>query len=283
MPKPGKLRIITYMCPSHPVEMYELLMNYLEEELNVEATLVYETRAGGPLPGRCDPFTDDSIDLAFMSSTAYLELVDSKNQFCELLPVAAVFKHPKNLDLQPGYYSDIIIHIDGKKYVKTFLDLRGCQWAYCDEKSLSGSAIVLKCLRELGENAKFFGNTIKSGNHLNSIQMVLQKQAEASAVDSTCLAYYRKSLLPKTAEDIFVLDSLGILPPYPIVVNSRLSDDMKRKMAEALMKSTQTRLWGERLGKFGIIKFAPNNIDCYNSHREIDEVVKDTGLGIRYY
>lgn len=52
--------------------------------------------------------------------------------------------------------------------------------------------------------------------------MVLEKQAEASAVDSTCLAYYKKNL-PKTAEDIFVLDSLGILPPYPIVVNSRLS------------------------------------------------------------
>lgn len=270
------------MCPSHPVEMYELLMNYLEEELDVEATLVYETRAAGPLPGRCDPFTDDSIDLAFMSSTSYLELLDSKNGFCELLPVAPVIKHPKNLDLQPGYYSDIIIHIDGKKYVKTFLDLRGCQWAYCDEKSLSGSAVVLKNLRELGENATFFGNTIKSGNHLNSIQMVLQKQAEASAVDSTCLTYHRKNL-PNAAEDIFVLDSLGILPPYPIVVNSRLSDEMKKKMAEALMRSNQTRLWGERLAKFGIIKFAPNHIGLYNSQRDISEAVKDTGLGIRYY
>lgn len=283
MPKsPTKLRVITYMCPSHPVEMYELLMNYLEEELDVEATLIYETRAAGPLPGRCDPFTDNSIDLAFMSTTSYLELVDSKNEFCELLPVAAVFKHPKNVDCQPGYYSDVIIHIDGKKYVKTFLDLRGCQWAYCDEKSLSGSAVVLKTLRELGENATFFGNTIKSGNHLNSLQMVLQKQAEASAVDSNCLAYHKK-ILPNAGKDIFVLDSLGILPPYPIVVNSRLSDEMKRKMADALIRSTQTRLWGERLAKFGIIKFAPNHIDRYSTQREIDDAVKNTGLGIRYY
>lgn len=58
---------------------------------------------------------------------------------------------------------------------------------------------------------------------------------------------------------------------------------MKRKMAEALLRSTQTRLWGERLAKFGIVKFAPNNINLYNSQREIGEVVKDTGLGIRYY
>ena len=54
-------------------------------------------------------------------------------------------------------------------------------------------------------------------------------------------------------------------------------------MAEALMRSNQTRLWGERLAKFGIIKFAPNHIGLYNSQRDISEAVKDTGLGIRYY
>lgn len=58
-----KLRIITYMCPSHPVELYELLMLYLEEELKVEANLIYESRSPGPLPDRVDPFTSDSVDL----------------------------------------------------------------------------------------------------------------------------------------------------------------------------------------------------------------------------
>jgi hypothetical protein len=58
-----KLRIITYMCPSHPVELYELILQYLEEEAGFEASLVYESRGPGPLSDRVDPFTDDSVDM----------------------------------------------------------------------------------------------------------------------------------------------------------------------------------------------------------------------------
>uniref|UniRef100_A0A1B6EHE6 Solute-binding protein family 3/N-terminal domain-containing protein n=1 Tax=Cuerna arida TaxID=1464854 RepID=A0A1B6EHE6_9HEMI len=281
--KGGKLRLVTYMCPSHPVELYELIMSYLEESLDCEATLMYESRAGGgPLPDRVDPFTDNSIDIAFMTSSALVKLLDSKNQFVELLPVAAVFKHPQNKDNSPGYYSDVIIHIDGKKHVKEFLDLRGCRWAYSDDESLSGSTIVLKTLRELGENATFFGNAIKSGSHLASVQMVLQKQAEAAAVDSNTLAY-NKVHLQDRGKDLFVLESLGPLPPYPIVVNSRLPGELKSKLSSALLKLTDTRLWGERISKFGVTAFKKNNIDEYELVRDLKEAVQNVGIGIRYY
>ena len=44
--------------------------------------------------------------------------------------------------------------------VNTLLDLRGCTFAYSDEESLSGSKIVLKTLKEKGENASFFGSLL---------------------------------------------------------------------------------------------------------------------------
>lgn len=47
-----------------------------------------------------------------------------------------------------------------RKHVKEFLDLRGCRWAYSDENSLSASTVILKTLKEQGENASFFGNTL---------------------------------------------------------------------------------------------------------------------------
>jgi ABC-type phosphate/phosphonate transport system substrate-binding protein len=47
-----------------------------------------------------------------------------------------------------------------RKYVKEFLDLRGCRWAFSGEDSLSASTVILKTLKELGENASFFGNTL---------------------------------------------------------------------------------------------------------------------------
>lgn len=46
--------------------------------------------------------------------------------------------------------------------VNTLLDLRGCTFAYSDEKSLSGSKIVLKTLKEKGENASFFGSLLST-------------------------------------------------------------------------------------------------------------------------
>lgn len=56
------------------------------------------------------------------------------------------------------------MYFNFRNHVKEFLDLRGCQWAYSNDDSLSGSTIVLKNLRELGENASFFGNTISMYN-----------------------------------------------------------------------------------------------------------------------
>lgn len=61
--KPRQLRIATYLCPSLPVELFQLIAEFLEEDLGCEASLLYEWRAAGPLPNRADPFADNTIDL----------------------------------------------------------------------------------------------------------------------------------------------------------------------------------------------------------------------------
>ncbi|XP_075220057.1 uncharacterized protein LOC142323761 [Lycorma delicatula] len=278
-----QLRFITYMCPSHPVELYELIMHYLEEKLGCEAYLIYESRSSGPLPGRIDPFTKDIVDIAFLSAEAYIEIIEKKRtDYAELLPVAAVFKHPKNRIAKPGYYSDIIIHTDVKEHVKEFLDLRGCLWAYNNENSLSGSTIILKTLKDLGENATFFGNSLKSGSHLQTLRMVVNKQAQAGAVDANSLQYQRQ-FLHDGGKDIYILDSLGPLPPYPILINSRLDAKLKTKITEALLEMTKTGFWGERFAKFGIQHFTHNSPDNYMFGKEILDNAKKTGIGIRYY
>lgn len=58
-----EIRVVTYMCPTHPVQLYELILELLEEELNCYASLQYESRKPGPLPDRPDPFSTDKVDL----------------------------------------------------------------------------------------------------------------------------------------------------------------------------------------------------------------------------
>ncbi|XP_053609995.1 uncharacterized protein LOC128674982 isoform X2 [Plodia interpunctella] len=217
-----EIRIVTYMCPTHPVQLYELIMQLLEEAMGCNTTLQYESRTSGPFQDRPDPFWNDKVDLAFMTASAYMKL--RKNPSAELLPVTPVFAHQMNVDNKPGYFSDVIVHSDKKAHnVNILLDLRGCTFAYSDEESLSGSKIVLKTLKSKGENASFFGSVLKSGSHLASAQMVLAKQAEWAAVDSTTLLYSKK-YMQDGGKDIILLETLGRLPPYPIVVNTRLED-----------------------------------------------------------
>nr|CAD7458627.1 unnamed protein product [Timema tahoe] len=400
-----KLRLVTYMCPGHPVELYELVLQYLEEQVGCESTLVYESRSAGPLPDRVDPFTADTVDIAFLSSSAYTKLLDTKNTFIELLPVTPVFSHPKNKLEEKGYYSDIIIHIDGSKHIQEFLDLRGTRWAYSNEDSLSSSigfdplsfdfehhsiklrdcdsklditpwrsvrkvepmgylllkpvCICLKCrsnlnflgteiqapyikqtgfgvfcfmnkncsshavlksleaiassyfrleveglLRYIKNNSRTAENKIASalhqlstsehytrlmggeqngsGSHLNSVQMVLTKQAEASAVDANTLAYNKK-YLQDGGKDVIVLESIGPLPPYPIVANKRLSAALKTKIVQALLKVSQKPIWVNRLKKYGVVKFVANNNDAYQEEREIQDAVKEMSFGGTYY
>lgn len=58
-----ELRIVTYMCPTHPVQLYELIIELLESALNCYTTLQYESRTPGPFPDRPDPFSNDKVDL----------------------------------------------------------------------------------------------------------------------------------------------------------------------------------------------------------------------------
>ncbi|XP_063825646.1 uncharacterized protein LOC135075208 [Ostrinia nubilalis] len=279
----SELRIITYMCPTHPVQLYELIMELLEESLGCYTSLQYESRTPGPFRDRPDPFTSDKVDLAFMTAASYMRLREKKTKSIELLPVTPIFAHQMNVENKPGYFSDVIVHCDKKAHnVNTLLDLRGCTFAYSDEESLSGSKIVLKTLKEKGENASFFGSLLKSGSHLASAQMVLSKQAEWAAVDSTTLLYSKK-FMQDGGKDIIQLETLGRLPPYPIVVNAKLDATIKDAITKTLLTLPQTPDWKKKFAKFGIIKFGSNNDAAYDGPAAQVWAISSEKLNVRYY
>ncbi|CAH0585635.1 unnamed protein product [Chrysodeixis includens] len=188
-----------------------------------------------------------------------------------------------NVENKPGYFSDIIIHCDKKAHnVNTLLDLRGCTFAYSDEESLSGSKLVLKTLKEKGENASFFGSLLKSGSHLSSAQMVLSKQADWAAVDSTTLLNSRKFMYDG-GKDILTLETLGRLPPYPVVVNSKLKVETKKAITNALLSLPLTSKWKNKFARFGVIKFEANSDVAYDGPAAQVWAIQTEKLNVRYY
>lgn len=216
-----------------------------------------------------------------MDSISYIQQVDSKNAHMELLPVTSVHFHQKG-EGKPGNFADVLVHCDLKDSVKEFLDLRGSKWAYSNENSLSGNLITIQTLKDMGEHPSFFGNLLLSGSHIKSIEMIVQKQADAAAVDANCAATYLKRN-PLAKNEVFCLESWGPLPPYPIVVNSRMPDHLKKKIVNALLSMDQHPVWGKKLAEFNVTGFAPNDTSLYDVERNMISNIKGLKLGAVYY
>ncbi|XP_067134291.1 uncharacterized protein [Centruroides vittatus] len=275
------LRAATYLSPSIPVEYYEMILHYLEEKLGIYTTLLYESRWEGPHPDRPNPFANNEIDLAWMSSSVYLRMLRNSSKSIELLPVSSVHYHQKGED-RPGCFADVVVHRDLKDKVKDFIDLRGCKWAYNCGESLSGHVMTLQNLKELGENASFFGTILYSGSHLESLRMVLNKKVDAAAIDSNCFSLYMDKN-SQARKEVFVLQSWGMLTPYPIVVRPTLPNSLKRSIVDALLQMHMDPKGAKILSGFGVRRFAKISQDDFSNEQDLIENTQNLSFTTVYY
>ncbi|KAK6184478.1 hypothetical protein SNE40_006946 [Patella caerulea] len=277
----GKLRLITYLSPGIPIQLFETILHYLEEVTGREGYIIQESRWSGPPAERVDLFTSDDVDIGFMCSTGFMRLQNEKNGYVELCKAAPVHIHPKGQN-RPIYFSDVIIDSSNKTKYKEFQDLKGHKWAYNDQLSLSGNLIVLKHLKQMGVNANFFGNIIHSGGHLKSIDMVLDHTVDAAAIDSNTLtAYFRNK--PHMKDRLTTITSFGPLPIYPIVFNSRLPGEVKDKITQALIDMNKNPKWRAKLLAEGVSGYVSIDMSLFDIETEIRDLVKGLSIAAAYY
>lgn len=284
MNEPGRrqLRLLTYLCPDLPLRFFSLIRDVLEEATQLEVELIVEDRFTGPQAHRANPFTNNLADIVVVHSTDFLRLLAENQDNMELCPAGPVFKHPLNTD-KAVYFSEIIIHSSNKEKYKTIADLKGCSWAYNNPLSLSGNVVILDYLkRKLKTNATFFGNIVESGSHLASINMVKEHSVIASGVDSIVLTEYLREH-PEDANKITRIASLGPLPVFPLLFNSKLSDKVKKEIVNALLTIESKPLWTSRLQDFGVVKFVSVTLDLYNMEKAFNDSVSGMSINEAYY
>ncbi|GLV34582.1 hypothetical protein CBL_09063 [Carabus blaptoides fortunei] len=274
-----QLRVLTYLCPTVPVELFQGILEVLEEQTNYQTTLQYEWRTDGCTENRLDPFENNLSDLAFMPAAGYMALVEKRNACIELLPVTPIFKHPKNEHNAAGNFVDVIVHADKLKHsVKQILDLRGCRWSCVRENTLA-NCVMLDALHKLGENITFFGSAHRVVSHSAAVNMVLTKQVDVATVDANALTA-NKRFLHNGAKDVVVLTSFGPFAPYAIVINTRINGDLKNKIIAALKKINGKQALFD---KFGLIGFVPNHADFYDKEKQFMKTLKSEMSSVPYY
>lgn len=237
----------TYLTPSIPQEIFNLISKYLENYCKIKVNLLIETSSSGPKKN--EPMIED---LSFMCSPPYYWLNEKYKDEIELIPYAPIFDDNRNND-EPVYFSDILIHQDNNK-IKSINDLNGDTWLYNDTESLSGYF----CIKQYEDKIKM----VCSGSHLNSINMVSKKEADITCIDSNVLLFNNNKLK--------MIGSFGPHPIQPCVI--RKDCKYKDKIIDAFKNINDSDIIDD-LNKFKIKKFGNVSEDFYFKKYSIENLL----------
>ena len=264
MEYPDELRFVTYLSPGIPLAFFEAVVEHVRLVLGQRVSLLVESRVSGPVKGSGDPFSTGEADVGFMYAPSFLWLRELEDPPVELLGAAPVFRDNRASG-QPVYFSEVVVKRENQ--VQSFLGLRGCSWAYNDPCSLSGYYNVLKKLAEIGEDESFFSQVYCSGSHLNSMEMIARGEVDAAVIDSNVLQTRLRSS-PELRLRLRVLESWGPFPIQPVVVRSRLQQELKDRLRTSLLTIGSGQHEPSALAEFGLERFAPVTYEHYASEEQ---------------
>jgi phosphonate transport system substrate-binding protein len=250
----GTIRLLTYLAPSIPAGLFELVAAEIERRAGVGVVLDFETSVSGPTPD-ADPFEQGRADVAFVCGPSF-PLLRAAGRRVAILGAAPVFDDPRNGG-RPVYYSDLIVRRDLP--ASTFAELRHSVWTYNDRQSLSGWFRMLARLEALGlgtDPDAFFSRVSPSGSHVSSIDLVARGEADVSAVDSNTLLLARRRD-PALDSRLRVLESWGPSPIQPLIAREDLPARLRSRITEALLEMDRSPAAAARLREFAVLRFAP--------------------------
>jgi len=246
---PSMLRFATFLSPAL-YETYAYISSYVGEQVGRAAQLA----VGQSL----DEFADGRAHIGFLCGLPYSQAARRDDPAIELL--AAPVLYPPRYHGKPVYFSDIIVRSSSS--FTSFEDLQGTVWGYNEKTSHSGWNIVSYNLAMRGKTLDYFGRLVKTGSHLRSIEMVLQGDIDAAAIDSHVLDVLRMRDA-RLATNLRIIDALGPSPIPPIVAAKSLPASLKQELKRILLAMHHDADAVEALRQGLIARFVPISDEDY--------------------
>ena len=253
------LRFTTIQAPNQEFIIAQVC-DFVAAKLGLETEFVNNI----PWEERVRRLDAGEIEVAWICGLPYIERVDRDNRdefdrgdrdrpepAIELL-AAPVMAAPRYQD-RPIYFSDVVVSRDST--YQTFKDLRGAVWAYNEPHSHSGYNLTRCTLARMGAFRGFFSRAVQAGSHQRSIQMVLQADVDAAAIDSTVLEIEQANN-PGLTERLRVIAELGPSPIPPLVISRRLPPDLRSFIRQALLEMHQDQAGRRVLAAANMARYA---------------------------
>lgn len=122
---------------------------------------------------------------------------------------------------------------------RTLADFRGRTLAYNSTDSQSGYNSLRAMVAPLALTGCFFGQTVASGGHRQSLEMVRDGLADLAAVDCVSLAGFQADL-PEICHGLCVVGESAPYPGLPLITSLETSDADLEALQAALMETMQS-------------------------------------------
>lgn len=261
-PEAPRIRVAVgaMISPKETFIYYRQLLDYIGKNLGLEAQLIQRKTYGeiNELFGRGE------IDLAFVCSGPY---ANGKEKYgFELLSTPQV--HGSHF-----YQSYLIVNEDSQYH--SLEDLRGLIFAFTDPDSNTGKLVPTYWLMKMGERPEsFFGKTIYTYSHDNSILAVAKGLVDGAAIDGLIWEYYHHKKPVFTARTRIVRKS----EPYglpPLVTSRQLSPGLKAQIRELVLSMHTDPKGRDILKELMIDRFVEPHEEWYASiHQMAQELTR---------
>lgn len=266
---PSKPIKITTIQAQNSNFVIEKIVRYIGKTLGVRADFIIE-----PTWSEREAQLDNGdIDLGWICGLPYVMKADQESPTVELL-VAPVMQATR-YHAEPVYYSDVVVH--NNSHYQSFADLRGASWAYNEPNSQSGYNITRYHLARLGELRGYFGNVVEAGAHQIALRMVISRQIDASAIDSTVLEL-ELAIHPEIRHQIRVIDMWGPSPIPPWVVHKSVAPELKFDLQKTLLDMHLNPEGAEILNQGQFARFVLVKDADYDPIRTMSEIAEPVKL-----
>ncbi|CAM3235915.1 phosphate/phosphite/phosphonate ABC transporter substrate-binding protein [Shewanella violacea] len=236
------------------------LAEYLANRLNIQIEACLDIS----WQEREEGFDAGDIDICWICGLPYIWKVDKPISQVELLATPVLKgKRYRNTAV---YYSDVVVHMDSP--IRNFADLEGKRWSYNEPLSHSGTYVVRDHLAKMGKDYRYFGKVVESGAHQNSIKMILDKQIDASAIDSWVLELELKKH-PELASKLRIIDTLGPSSFPPWMISKHVPVEFRRRIKHLLVEMHHDPVGRSILDKVEISHFAATEDKDYDPIRKM--------------
>jgi phosphonate transport system substrate-binding protein len=206
------------------------------------------------------------LDLAFVCSGPY---VSGKRKFgMELLAAPMLYG-------KATYRAYVIVH--AQSGIKDFEGLRGRSFAFTDPASNTGRLVPVYMLSRMGETPEsFFGKTVFTYSHDNSIKAVSKGLVDGASVDGLIWEYY-KDRRPESVMDTRIIHWS---PPYgipPVVVHPGAPRGFKERLREVFLRMHEDPEGRAILQELKIERFIVPEDSSYDSVREMQDWLEGSG------